>query len=74
MVFFHVKYVSLIVVFIIKVILHTIFIFILVILSGIGSPGVFQGVRLSRELADGSVFQPEVVDEVVQVVRHSHLD
>jgi len=44
-------------------------------LSGLlgGRPGVFQGVRLSRKLPYWRVLQPEVVDEVVQVVTHSHL-
>ena len=38
------------------------------------SPGVFQGVRLSRKFPDGSVLQPEVVDEVIKIIAHSHLD
>ena len=37
------------------------------------SPGVFQGVRLSRKFPDGSVLQPEVVDEVIKIIAHSHL-
>ena len=38
-----------------------------------GSPGVFQGVRLSRKLPDWGVFQPQVVDEVIKIIAHSHL-
>ena len=36
-------------------------------------PGVFQGVRLSRKLPDGRVLQPQVVDEVIKIITHSHL-
>ena len=36
-------------------------------------PGVFQGVRLSRKLPNGRVLQPQVVDEVIKIIAHSHL-
>ena len=37
------------------------------------SPGVLQGVRLSRKFSNRSVLQPQVVDEVVKIVAHPHL-
>lgn len=37
-----------------------------------GRPGVFQGVCLSRKFSYGGVFQPEIVDEVVQIIRHPY--
>ena len=38
-----------------------------------GLPGVFQGVRLSRKLPDGGVLQPQVMDEVIEIIAHPHL-
>ena len=32
-----------------------------------------QGIRMSRELTDGLVLQPQVVQEPVEVIRDSHL-
>jgi hypothetical protein len=32
-----------------------------------------QGIRVSREFADGLVLQPEVVQEAVQLIRDAHL-
>ena len=34
--------------------------------------GILQGVRLSRQLSYRSVLQPQVVDEVIQIVGDAH--
>ena len=41
--------------------------------GGEALPGILQGVRLSRKFPDGSVLQPQVMDEVVQIIAHTDL-
>lgn len=38
-----------------------------------GRPGCLQGVRLSRQFSNGRVLQPEIMDEVIEVIRHANL-
>ena len=36
-------------------------------------PGSLQGVRLSGQFSDGRILKPQVVDEVIQIVRDANL-
>ena len=36
-------------------------------------PGSLQGVRLSGQFSDGRILKPQIVDEVIQIVRDANL-
>ena len=39
-----------------------------------GRPGCLQGVRLSRKFSYRRVLQPEIMDEVIQIITHTNLE